>query len=130
MRDIIRQAAKIIIKENLGKSWCPGEDGCLKLETAESVAVCETCPKNLSKSKLFAVEDVGVILPWLSHLFYLYGLVKVGAHFLIDDLTRKEWDGLLMLESIRNEVEQERYEAERIKEKAEAAIAKSKYSRR
>jgi len=125
--EVIRAAAKIIFKDSLsGKQLCPGEDNCLKFETAANEQVCEACPKNLSKTKLYGLEDIHVILPWITHLFYLYSLLKLGVSFRIDDLTKKEWDGLLMLESVKAEVEHEQYEAERLKHKAAAELAKGK----
>lgn len=127
MKDVLREAAKIIIKDSLsGKQLCPGEENCLKLETALNENVCDNCSRNVSKTRLFGIENINAILPWITHLFYLYSLLKLGVSFRINDLTKKEWDGLLMLESVKAEVEQEQYDAERLKQKAADAIAKSK----
>lgn len=127
---VLRQAAKLIIKEGLSKSLCPGEDRCLKFQTASSETVCEACPRNASKTKLFELENVEALIPWLNHLFYLYSLVKIGASFHVDDLTRSEWDGLLMLESVKAEIEHEKYDQERLKQKAAAAVAQTRRPKR
>jgi len=130
LNELLRQAAKVIVSEDTGKRVCPGEEKCNTFRTSVDSEVCKTCPRNLSKSKLYSIEGVNAVLPWLFHLMYLYGLTKVGATFLIDDLTRGEWDGLLMLESVKNEVEHEKYEAERLKQKATSAIASSRTKKR
>lgn len=84
------------------------------------------CEFNFSKSKLSDIEGGFVVIPWLQHLFYLDGLRHVGATFSVNELTREEWDGLLLLESVRMEVERERFEREREKVKIKAALQRGK----
>jgi hypothetical protein len=62
----------------------------------------------------------------LEHLFYLDGLRRVGAVFQVNDLNREEWDGLLLIESTRIEVERERIKKAEEKAKIQAALQKSK----
>jgi len=62
----------------------------------------------------------------LQHLFYLDGLRRVGATYHINELTKEEWDGLLVIEGVRVEVERERVEKEREKAKIRAALQKGK----
>lgn len=49
----------------------------------------------------------------MSHLFYLEGLKNVGAHFLINDLTKEEWDGLMLIATAKEDVRKEREEKEK-----------------
>jgi hypothetical protein len=53
-------------------------------------------------------------------------LRRVGAVFQINDLTREEWDGLLVLEGVRIEVERERMKKSEEKAKIQAALHKAK----
>jgi len=53
-------------------------------------------------------------------------LRRVGATFSINDLTKEEWDGLLVVESTRIEVERERMRKEQEKAKVRAALHKGK----
>lgn len=46
--------------------------------------------------------------------------------FHINDLTREEWDGLLVVEGVRIEVENERMRKEGEKAKVKAALQKGK----
>ena len=86
--------------------------------------VCQPCEFNFSKSKLGDIEGSFVVIPWLQHLFYIDGLRKVGAVYLINDLTKEEWDGLLLIEGIRIEVENERVRKMEEKAKSQAALGK------
>jgi len=61
------------------------------------------------------------VLPWLSHLLYLSGLRRAGATFLLDDLAKEEWDGLLMLDAVQQELESEMLEREKRKLLSEKA---------
>lgn len=65
-------------------------------------------------------------IPWLEHLFYIDGLRKVGATFSINALTKEEWDGLLLIEGVRIEVERERMHKAEEKAKINAALQKGK----
>jgi hypothetical protein len=130
LNKLLRQVAKVIISEDLGRRVCPGEEKCPTFQTTADADVCEKCPRNQSRTKVYSIEGAEAVLPWLFHLMYLYGLTKVGATFLIDDLTKEEWDGLLMLESVRAEIEHEKYEAERLKQKAESAMASQRRGKR
>jgi len=92
---------------------CPGEDSCLKYKSAlNKKTVCERCPNNESRSKLYELEGVEGIIPWLSHLFYLEGLKNVGAHFMINDLTKEEWDGLMIIASAKEDIRKEKEKKE------------------
>jgi len=62
----------------------------------------------------------------LQHLFYIDGLRRVGAVFQINDLTREEWDGLLVIEGVRIEVERERMNKAEEKAKIQAVLQKGK----
>jgi len=84
--------------------------------------VCEHCPENLSHSSLDSIEGSTVVLPWVSHLLYLYGLRQIGAQFHIDDLSKEEWDGLLMLESVKVELGDEQQK----KAELDAKVASAK----
>jgi hypothetical protein len=130
LNKLLRQVAKVVIAEDTGKRVCPGEERCGTFQSSVDAGVCEKCPRNQVKTKVFSIEGANAVLPWLFHLIYLYGLTKVGATFLINDLTKEEWDGLLMLDSVKNEIEHEKYEAERLKQKAEAAVASSRRGKR
>ena len=83
--------------------------------------VCKKCPNNLAKSKLSDIEGSSIVLPWLGHVLYIYGLKQAGAVFHINDLTKSEWDGILLIESVKNEIERERIEKEELKRKLDAA---------
>lgn len=65
-------------------------------------------------------------IPWLQHLFYIDGLRRVGATFSINELTREEWDGLLLIEGVRAEVERERTRKAEEKAKIQAALHKGR----
>jgi len=67
-----------------------------------------------------------VVLPWLSHILYIYGLKEVGAVFNINDLTKEEWDSIMLIEGVKSEIERERYEKEDLKRKVDAASTKSR----
>lgn len=86
--------------------------------------VCQPCEFNFSKSKLGDIEGGFVAIPWLQHLFYLDGLKKVGARFNINDLTKEEWDGLLLIEGVRVEIEREQMKKAEDKARAKAAMQK------
>jgi len=70
------------------------------------------------------VEGSFVAIPWLQHIFYLDGLRRVGATFSINELTKEEWDGLLLIESVRIEVENERIKQAEKKARDRAALGK------
>jgi len=61
------------------------------------------------------------VLPWINHLLYVDGLKMVGCQFVIDDLTKDEWDGLLLLQIVRNEIELEQADKEKRKQQLQAA---------
>lgn len=87
--------------------------------------MCEKCPSNYSKHKLSEIPGSEAVVPWVNHLMYLDGLRQVGCNFQLDDLSKDEWDGLLLLQNTRNEIEWERYEKERRKQQLEAATKTS-----
>ncbi len=117
-----------MVGKSLGRRGCPGEDNCVKFKSSVDANVCEHCPENLAQSTLDSIEGSDVVLPWIGHLLYLYGLRQVGAQFHIDDLSREEWDGLLMLESVKAELEDERAKKDELQ--AKVAAVKSKSSKR
>lgn len=88
--------------------------------------VCQPCEFNFSKSSLGDIEGSFVVIPWLQHLFYLDGLRRVGATFSINELKKEEWDGLLLIESVRAEVERERTRKAEEKAKIQAALHKGR----
>jgi hypothetical protein len=45
----------------------------------------------------------------------LYGLKNAGATFHYNELSKLEWDGLMLIETIRAEIEQEQMEKQRLK---------------
>jgi len=51
-------------------------------------------------------------------------LRRVGAVFQINDLTKEEWDGLLLLEGVRIEIEREQRMKAEDKAKIKAALHK------
>jgi len=103
----------------------------VKFRTAqEKTTVCKGCPHSFSKSKLNEIEGSFAVVPWLSHLFYLDGLRRVGAVFNIDELSRQEWNGLILIEAVRTEVDQERFENAQEKAKLDAALQKQGSKRR
>jgi len=53
-------------------------------------------------------------------------LRRVGAVFQINDLTREEWDGLLVIEGVRIEIERERMNKAEEKAKIQAVLQKGK----
>ena len=61
------------------------------------------------------------MLPWIHHLIYLDGLKQVGCTYQLDDLTKTEWDGLLLIQQVRNEIEMEQFEKEKRKRQLQAA---------
>jgi len=60
-------------------------------------------------------------VPWVRHIFWLHGIHQAGATFHFNDLDKAEWDGLLMIESVRAEIE--RAQVEKQKEKQMLAQA-------
>jgi len=128
---LLRKTVKVVIGENLGRQWCPGEENCSKYVSArDKETVCNKCPRNLSKSSLSQIEGVQAALPWLSHLFYLDSLRRVGAVFHLNDLSREEWDGLILLENVRAELEQEMYDKEKRKSDLGTAMARQSQVRK
>jgi hypothetical protein len=117
----LRRVAKVIVGEGLGKRLCPGEDKCAKFKSSIDEDVCEKCSQNLAKQRLSSIEGYAAVVPWVSHLLYIYSLVQVGVSFGIDDLNREEWNGLLMLESVKGELEQERLDKMRLEQKVASA---------
>lgn len=91
--------------------------------------VCQPCEFNFSKTKLGDIEGSFVAIPWLQHLFYIDGLRRVGATFSINELTREEWDGLLLIEGVRADVERERTRKAEEKAKVQAALQKGRSRR-
>jgi len=128
---LLRETAKVIIGEQLGRQWCPGEEKCAKYASSrDKETVCEGCPKNLSKTSLDKIEGHRAALPWLGHLLYLDALRRVGANFMLDDLTKSEWDGLILIEDVRSEIEQEQYRKQEQKTKLAKALAKQSQVKR
>lgn len=68
-------------------------------------------------------------MPWVGHVLYLYGLKNIGATFHINDLTKNEWDGILLIEGAKSEIERERMEKEELKRKIDAASTKKSHRR-
>lgn len=88
-----------------------GEERCIKYQTAVNPdTVCEKCPSNYFKHKLNDIPGSEVVVPWINHLVYLDGLVQCGCKFTVDDLTKAEWDGLLLIHIVRREIEKEQME--------------------
>ena len=58
-----------------------------------------------------------MVMPLVQHVMWLDQMKKVGATFRLNDLTKREWDCLIVLESAKSEVEQEHMQRE--KEKSE-----------
>lgn len=95
----------------------------MKYKTSgDKETICEKCPHRATKTRLEDIEGSYSILPWVSHLFYLDGLNRVGATFHINDLHKCEWDGLVLIESARIELEKERMEKADEKAKLQKAM--------
>lgn len=119
---LLRRVAKIVIAEGFTKALCPGEERCVKFASAvDKDDACLKCDKNLAKQKLSDVEYAQVVMPWVGHLLYLYGMKQIGVAFRVNDLTKDEWDGLIMIEGLKNEIEKERLEKDELKRKVAAA---------
>lgn len=94
-----------MIEAGLVGSKCPGRENCLKYKAAiNKETVCEHCPYGSTSKAVEDIEESAFVLPWLSHLFYLDGLHRVGATFSLCDLSKSEWDGLLLLEKVRAKI--------------------------
>lgn len=72
--------------------------------------VCDKCPCNYFKQKVREIPGGEFVQTWVSHLFWLDILRKVGCVFQPNALTKEEWDGLILLETTRAEIELERIE--------------------
>jgi hypothetical protein len=125
----VKRILFVIVREGekASKQECPGEENCIKYKTSlEKEIVCERCPSGVGPIEKFTeIEGYESVLPFVNQILYLYGLKNVGATFLIDDLSREEWDGLMLLQQVKNEVEAERYERERHKSEAKDALRSS-----
>lgn len=87
--------------------------------------MCDKCPSNYFKAKLHDIPGSEAVVPWVNHLVYLDGLQQAGCTFGIDDLSKDEWDGLLLIQVTRAEIEWEKYEKEKRKQQLEAATKTS-----
>jgi len=47
---------------------------------------------------------------WTQHLVYLDALRLAGCQFSLDDLTRDEWEGLMLIESERADLQKQEIE--------------------
>jgi len=51
----------------------------------------------------------------------LDGLSQAGCHYRLNDLVREEWEGLLLLQIVRSEIEQEMMDKEKKRQQLSAA---------
>jgi len=120
---------KTLVKQGAKESQrgCPGEDNCQKFKTSidDKKLLCERCPQGVGVlDKISEIEGAEGVLPFTEHVIYLDNLIKVGASVQINDLTKEEWDGLILLRKAKNEVEVELIEREKEKQKLkQAAVA-------
>lgn len=65
-------------------------------------------------------------MPWVRHIFWLYGLKNAGATFHFNELSKREWDGMMLIETVRAELEREQMEKSRLKSITQQAQANVK----
>lgn len=92
--------------------------------------MCEKCPSGVGAiDEIYDIEGGEGVIPFVEHIFYLENLSRVGATFNLNDLTKEEWDGLIILKRIQNEVETELMEREHEKQRMQQAMAVGRHSR-
>lgn len=116
----------IVGKGARGRQACPGEERCPKYNTAVNPdTVCDKCPSNFFKQRIKDIPGSMEVIPWINHLIWLDGLKHVGCNFLLNDLTYEEWEGLLLLQTVRNEIEVEMMEKDKRKQQLQAATTET-----
>lgn len=69
------------------------------------------------------IEGGDATIPFIEHVLFLDNLIKVGASIEINDLTKEEWDGLILLRKVRLDVETELMKQEQSRREAQRAVS-------